>query len=63
LPMTCRATARFHLHPPWRVKMAMNVKSGLVDVFPMTDIKLAADFVAWAASEEASFFGWTVCVG
>ncbi|KAH7384986.1 hypothetical protein BKA64DRAFT_759793 [Cadophora sp. MPI-SDFR-AT-0126] len=60
-------TARFISIHPGVVKTDMNIKSGLVGVFPETDGKLAGDFVAWAASEEAGFLagrfvevGWDV---
>ncbi|PVH81074.1 NAD(P)-binding protein [Cadophora sp. DSE1049] len=60
-------TARFISIHPGTVKTDMNIKSGLVGVFPETDGKLAGDFVAWAASEEAGFLagrfvevGWDV---
>ncbi|KAG4435605.1 hypothetical protein IFR05_008914 [Cadophora sp. M221] len=48
-------TARLISIHPGAVNTDMNVKSGLAGAFPETDVKLAADFVAWAASEEASF--------
>ncbi|KAH6717059.1 hypothetical protein DL95DRAFT_395804 [Leptodontidium sp. 2 PMI_412] len=48
-------TARFISIHPGAVKTDMNIKSGLEGVFPETDVTLAADFVAWTASEEASF--------
>ncbi|KAH7312933.1 hypothetical protein BKA65DRAFT_149118 [Rhexocercosporidium sp. MPI-PUGE-AT-0058] len=48
-------TARFISIHPGAVKTDMNIKSGLEGMFVETDIKLAADFVAWSASREASF--------
>ncbi|KAL2060991.1 hypothetical protein VTL71DRAFT_9043 [Oculimacula yallundae] len=47
--------ARFISIHPGQVKTDMSLKSGLEGAFPDTNIKLAADFVVWTASEEASF--------
>jgi hypothetical protein len=33
----------------------MGIKSGLDNVFPSTDAKLAGDFILWTTSEEAKF--------
>jgi NAD(P)-dependent dehydrogenase (short-subunit alcohol dehydrogenase family) len=55
-------TARFITVHPGAVKTDMGLKSGLDGVFPSTDAKLAGDFIAWSATEEASFlsgrFAW-----
>ncbi|KAN0099407.1 NAD(P)-binding protein [Hyaloscypha variabilis] len=48
-------TARFISVHPGAIQTAMGIKSGLDGVFPSTDPKLAGDFIAWVASEEASF--------
>lgn len=48
--------ARFISIHPGVVKTAMAVKSEFPpDAFPATDAKLTGNFIAWAASEEASF--------
>jgi NAD(P)-dependent dehydrogenase (short-subunit alcohol dehydrogenase family) len=49
------STARFISVHPGAVKTNMGYKSGLDGVFPATSPELAANFVAWTASEEASF--------
>lgn len=47
--------ARFISVHPGAVKTDMGIKSGLDGVFPNTNPKLAGDFVAWLASDEAKF--------
>lgn len=47
--------ARFISVHPGAVKTDMGYKSGLDGIFPETSLELAGDFVAWVASEEASF--------
>jgi NAD(P)-dependent dehydrogenase (short-subunit alcohol dehydrogenase family) len=48
-------TARFVSVHPGSIQTAMGIKSGLADVLPSTSPKLAGDFIAWTASNEASF--------
>jgi len=48
-------TARFISVHPGSIQTAMGIKSGLDGVFPSTNPKLAGDFIAWTASDEASF--------
>ncbi|KAE9364317.1 NAD(P)-binding protein [Stipitochalara longipes BDJ] len=48
-------TARFISVHPGAIQTAMGIKSGLDGVFPSTNPKLAGDFVAWTASEQADF--------
>lgn len=54
--------ARLITVQPGSVKTDMYYQSATPDLVPPTDIKLAANFVVWAASEEASFlagrFAW-----
>jgi NAD(P)-dependent dehydrogenase (short-subunit alcohol dehydrogenase family) len=49
------AVARFVSVHPGMVKTDMAVKSGLEGGFEFTDAGLSGDFIAWLASEEASF--------
>ena len=57
-----KTTARFISVHPGSIGTAMGIKSGLDGVFRPTDPRLAGDFIAWAASEEARFlagrFAW-----
>ncbi|EPS35368.1 hypothetical protein H072_11209 [Dactylellina haptotyla CBS 200.50] len=57
-----QTVARFISVHPGFVHTAMGAKSGLEGAFPATDIKLAADFVAWTTTEQAAFlsgrFAW-----
>src|SRR5262249_43057915 len=53
---------RFISLHPGAVETAMLDKAGIKDKVPVTDVKLAADFVAWATSDDAAFlagrFAW-----
>ncbi|KAH8676389.1 hypothetical protein BX600DRAFT_535825 [Xylariales sp. PMI_506] len=57
-----QSVARFISVNPGMVRTALAEKSGMVDLMPATDVKLASDFVVWAASLEAVFlngrFAW-----
>lgn len=56
------SVARFISVHPGAVKTLMGAKSGLEGAFPATDARLAAEFIVWSASAEASFlagrFAW-----
>ena len=48
-------SARFISIHPGAVETAMGEKSGLSGALPATDPQLAAEFIVWASTEEASF--------